>query len=212
MKKRHLIVVGIALILVIIVVANIISSKNVGEYKGYWCMYEESSNILLKLKDNHTKKDREKIEATIETFESVTSVSYMSKEQYAEDIGGDPNEMDIYATYFISLSTLDSIGTYIEELKKLDGVYEVEQHSAKTNVSLFNIKSWGEYTFTDSDEATTDQLEYGNYKVKKGVITFTPDEKGKQTKILYMKDGYLCGNAACTKIYAKSNSTCQPVE
>lgn len=211
MKKRQLIVVGIALIIAIVVAINIISSKNVGEYKGYWCMYEESSNILIQLEDDHTEKDRKAIEATIEEFDSVTSISYMSKEQYAEDIGGDPNEMDIYATYFISLSTLDSIGTYIEELKELEGVYEVQQHSAKTNVSLFNIKSWGKYSYTDSDEATTEQLEYGNYKVKKGVITFTPDEKGKQTKILYMKDGYLCGNASCTKIYAKSNSTCEAI-
>lgn len=212
MKKSQVIVVIVAIVIVIIVAANIISSKNVGEYKGYWCMYEESSNILIQLEDNHTQKDRENIESTIEGFESVTSVSYMSKEQYAEDIGGDPNEMDIYATYFVSLSTLDSIGTYIEELKELDGVYEVQQHSAKTNVSLFNIKSWGKYTFTDSDEATTDQLEYGSYKVKKGVITFTPDDETKQSKILYMKDGYLCGNASCTKIYAKSNSTCQATE
>jgi hypothetical protein len=103
---------------------------------------------------------------------------------------------------------MDSIGTYIEELKQMSGVETAEQNYAKSNMSLFNIKPWGKYTYTDSDEATTADLEHGKYKKKKGVITFTPKTENGKVKLLYIKDEYLCGDAACTQIYARSNSTC----
>ena len=41
----------------------------------------------------------------------------------------------------------------------------------------------------------------GKYKEKKGVITFKPNNKKEETKVLYIKDGHLCADAACKKVY-----------
>lgn len=212
MKKRQIIIAIIGLLIILLLVINVITTNNIREYQGYWCKYDESSTIVVLLKKDNKESDRTKIEAKAESFTNVNSITYYSREDYANDMGGDPDELDIYDTYVITLNTMDSIGTYIEELKAMSGVLSAEQSYAKSNVSLFNIQSWGKYTYTDSDEATTDQLEHGTYKNKKGVITFTPDDKKGEQKILYIKDGYLCGDAACTKIYAKSNSTCSGTE
>ena len=206
MKKKHIITVIIAAIVVIVLF--IVFSNNTKEYEGYWCKYNETSTIVVLLKENHKDSDRTKIETKIETFENVTSIEYISKEDYAAELGEDPNKIEIYDTYRISLNTMDSIGTYIEELQKMSGVLKAEQNYAKSNLSLFNIKAWGKYTYTDSDEATTADLEYGKYKMKKGVLTFTPESEKGETKLLYTKDGYLCGDVACTQIYSRSNSTC----
>lgn len=178
------------------------------EYKGYWCNYDETSTIVVLLKKDHKDKDRTKIELKIEEFENVESFSYYSREDYAEELGEDVENMDIYDTYVILFNSMDSIGTYIDELEKLDGVASAEQSNAKTNISLYNIGSWGNYTYTNSDEANEKDLEKGKYKIKKGVIIFTPENEEAKTKMLYTKDGHLCGNADCTEIYAKSNSTC----
>ena len=51
-------------------------------------------------------------------------------------------------------------------------------------------------------------LETGKYKIKKGVITFTPDSKDGQDKMLYIKDDHLCEDPDCTKIFAASNESC----
>lgn len=207
MKKREIIIVTIALVILAIVAISSFSNS-AKKYEGYWCKYNENSTIVVLLKRNHTEEDKNNIVKKIETFDSVTSYEFISREEYASDLGEDPNEIDIYDTYRISLDTMDSIGTYIEELNKMSGVETAEQNYAKSNMSLFNIKPWGKYTYTDSDEATTADLEHGKYKTKKGVITFTPKDKTKKVKLLYTKDDYLCGDAACTQIYARSNSTC----
>ena len=100
----------------------------------------------------------------------------------------------------------------VDELAELDGVFVALQSNAKTNISLYNIKKNGQYTFTDSDEALESDLVKGKYKIKTGVITFTPDMKDAKTKLLYIKDGHLCGDVECTQIYAKSDSTCKAIE
>ena len=176
-------------------------------YKGYWCNYDESSTIVILLSPNNKKEDREKIEAKIDEFENVRSSNYYSREDYAESIGN-INENDIFDAYVVFFDSNDHIGTYIEELSAMKGIESVEQGSAKNDLSIYNLKSFGKYTYTNSDEATESELETGKYKIKKGVITFTPDDKDGQTKILYTKDGQLCGDASCTKIYARSNATC----
>ncbi|HAB67258.1 MAG TPA: hypothetical protein DCE23_07815 [Firmicutes bacterium] len=177
------------------------------KYKGYWCNYNETASIVVLLEDNIKSSERTKIEEKIETFDNVASSNYYSKEDYNIEIGDASSDLDIYASYFILLNSMDSVGTYVEELKQLPGVKSANQTNAKTNVSLYNIKSWGKYTYTDSDESTENDLETGKFKIKKGVITFTPDKEG-QTKLLYIKDGLLCGDADCNKIFAKSTSTC----
>lgn len=207
MKKRQIIIVTIALIVVALIAISSLGNST-KKYEGYWCKYNETSTIVVLLKRNHTENDKKKIVEKIETFDNVTSYEFISREDYANDLGEDPNEIDIYDTYRISLATMDSIGTYIEELGKMSGVETAEQNYAKSDMSLFNIKPWGKYTYTDSDEATTADLEHGKYKSKKGVITFTPENKDGKVKLLYIKDNYLCGDAACTQIYARSNSTC----
>lgn len=212
MIKKEQIIIVVIVITILLITGIYFLTNNTKEYQGYWCKYNETSTIVVLLKENHKDSERKKIEEKIETFENVESVEYISREDYAADFGVDPSEIEIYDTYRISLNTLDSIGTYIEELQSLSGVLTAEQNYAKSNLSLFNIKSWGKYTFTDSDEATTSDLEYGKYKMKKGVLTFTPESDNGEVKLLYTKDGYLCGDAACTQIYSKSNSTCTSTE
>ncbi len=207
MKKKYIITGMIAIVILIILGVNFLTN-NSSKYQGYWCRYNETSTIVVLLNKNHKDSDRERISNKIETFENVDVVEYISREDYAEDFGLDPNEIDIYDTYRISLSTMDSIGTYIEELEKMSGVKSAEQNYAKSDLSLYNIKSWGKYTHADSDEITTSDLEYGKYKIKKGVITFTPESKKGKESMLYIKDDHLCGDAACKTIYTKSNSTC----
>ena len=90
----------------------------------------------------------------------------------------------------------------------MKGVLAVDQNYAKANLSLYNLKSWGKYTFTDSDEYRDEDLEKGTYRIKKGVITCTPSGEKKATNMLYIKDNHLCGDADCNEIYATSNDTC----
>ncbi len=177
-------------------------------YKGYWCKYDEISQIVVHLDDNYKSSHQTKIEAKIETFENVVSIVHYTKEDYAAQLGEDASNLDIYDSYVINLSSMDHIGTYIEDLEKMNGVHEAIQSRAKTNISLFNIQSWGKYTFTNSDEATESDLETGKFKEKKGVLTFTPKNGKGEQKLLYIKDDYLCGDANCNQIYARSNSTC----
>ncbi len=178
------------------------------EYKGYWCNYQETSSIVVLLDKDYKKKDKEKIEAKIEKFENLETSTFYSKEDYAAQLGEDADSLDIHEAYVINFSSMDSIGTYIEELEKLSGVASAEQRSAKTNISIYNIESFGKYSFTNSDEASSSDWEHGKYKIKKGIITFKPSDKESSEKMLYTKDGHLCGNAECSIIYAKSNATC----
>ena len=107
-------------------------NNNIKKYQGYWCKYNEISTIVVLLEKNNKESERNKIEAKIETFSNVTSVEFISREDYASDFGIDPDEIDIYDTYRISLNSLDSIGTYIEELSNLNGVLRAEQNYAKS--------------------------------------------------------------------------------
>lgn len=203
MNKKIIFLLGV--IIIILVALTIFKNINNKKYEGYWCNYEEKSSIVVLLERDHTSKQDEKILKQIEEFQNVISSSYYSREDYEEQLGTDP---DIYDTYVIIFSSLDSITTYIEELEKLPGVHSATQNTAKTNITLYNIKSHGEFTLTDSDEASENDLIEGKYKIKNGVITFTPNDKKLSKKMLYIKDNHLCGDANCTKIFAASNSTC----
>lgn len=196
-----------SLILVIICLCLLLTGCG-NKYKGYWCNYDETATIVVLLNRDNTEKEREIISNKIEEFQNVISNSYYSREDYAKELGSDIDNLDIYDTFVIQFESLDSIGTYIEELEKLNGVKSAEQSNAKTNISLYNIEDFGKYTYTNSDEATEADLEKGHYKIKNGVITFTPDDENAKTKLLYIKDDLLCGDANCTEIYASSNSSC----
>lgn len=182
------------------------------KYKGYWCTYDETATIVVLFEDDYKEKDKNAVTEKINTYDNVESSTFYTKEDYANQMGLDPNKMEIYETYIITFDSMEAIGTYVEELGKMSGVLKAEQSYAKNNISLYNIQSFGKYTFTDSDEAETSDLETGKYKEKNGVIIFTPDNKDAKTKMLYPKDNYLCGDAACNKIYAKSNATCTTEE
>ncbi len=177
-----------------------------GKYNGYWCNYEDTATIVVLYKDNITDAQKKKIEDTIDDFENIRNRTEYTKEDYAEQIGGDAE--DLHSAYVVTFNSHDYIGDYIEELKKLDGVLSTQQETAKTNISLYNLKSFGKYEYSDSDESTDKDLETGKYKIKKGVITFKPKDSSKATRLLYTKNGLLCGDADCTKIYAKSNNKC----
>ncbi|MBR6949132.1 MAG: hypothetical protein IKH54_02995 [Bacilli bacterium] len=197
MKKKLLlgILVGLCFIL-----------TGCGKYKGYWCNYEDTATIVVLYNDDITDEQKKKIEATIDDFENIRNRTEYTKDDYAAQIGGDVS--DLHNAYVVTFSSHDFIGDYVATLKKLDGVYNTEQEIAKTNISLYNLQSFGKYTFSDSDEAKEEDLETGKYKIKKGVITFKPKDSDKTTKLLYVKNGLLCGDADCTKIFAKSDSKC----
>ncbi len=182
------------------------------KYEGYWCNYDETATIVVLLKRDNTDENRKQIESKIESFENVESSNYYSREDYAAELGEDIDNLDINDTFVILFNSIDSIGTYVEELEALEGVASAEQSNAKTNIALYNLMGWGKYTFTNSDEAEEADLETGKYKLKKGVITFTPDKEDAKTRLLYTKDGLLCGDADCTEIFARSNKTCSSQE
>ncbi len=202
-KKFLLIIIIIGLLLIIC--TSIYRWQNNKKYQGYWCSYVEHSLIVVQLKDGHTDEDDKKLVEKIETFDNVISNSYQPKEGYEEELSNDP---DINDAYVVSFSSLDNIGTYIEELEKMPSVVQVTQQNAKVNMALYNLESSSKYTFKDSDEAEEKDIEKGKYKIKNGVITFTPDKKDAETKLLYIKDDHLCEDPDCTRIFASSNETC----
>lgn len=178
------------------------------KYKGYWCNYKELSTIVVQMEDNHTEAQVEAIQAKANEYDNVSSTNYITREDYAKEQGISIDDLDIHDTFVIYFTSMDSIGTYIEEIEKMKGVYSAEQNYAKANISLYNLKSWGKYEFTDSDESTEEDLEKGSYKIKNGVITFTPKDSKTTTKLLYIKDNHLCGDPDCNEIYAESTETC----
>ena len=176
-------------------------------YVGYWCNYEETSNIEIQIEKDITEAQREKIENTFNKYENLKKVDNISREEFARDLGVDVESIDIYEAYVLTFDSNDSIGTYIDELSELPGIHEANQYSAKTILSLYNIQKHKKYTYTDSDEPNQSDVETGTYKIKKGVITFTNSDKSN-TRMLYIKNGHLCGDAECNKIYALSDENC----
>jgi len=195
-------------ILALLIILPIILTGCGNKYKGYWCNYKELSTIVVQLKDDHTDADVEAIQKKAATYDNVSSTNYITREDYAKEQGISIDDLDIHDTFVIYFSSMDSIGTYIDEIEELDGILEVDQNYAKANISLYNLKSWGKYTFTDSDESNEEDLEKGTYRIKDGVITFTPSDSKTSTKLLYIKDNHLCGDPDCNEIYAESTDTC----
>ena len=170
------------------------------DYYGYWCKYDETATIVILLEDNITEAQKSAIEAKINGFDNIVSSNYYSKEHYGVE--------DIYANYVVSFSSFDSISTYVDELNKMGGVNEAKQVNAKQNISLYNLEKGGKYTFTNSDEAKEEDIIEGKWKYKRGVIIFTPSSINADDILLYTKDGHLCSDADCTKIYFKSDKSC----
>ncbi len=193
---------------IVLILMTILLTGCNDEYKGYWCTYDETATIVVLFKDGYKDADRQAVENKVASYDNVESSTFYTKDDYASQMGLDPNTMDIHETYIVTFNSMEAIGTYVEQLNKMNGVLKAEQSYAKNNIALYNIQGFGKYTFTNSDEAKEEDLETGKYKEKNGVIIFTPDNKDLQQKMLYPKDDYLCGDAACNKIYAKSNSTC----
>ncbi len=193
-------------ILIILVIALALTGcgKN---YVGYWCNYEETSNIEIQLEHDITEAQKENIENVFNKYENLKKVDNITREEFARNLGVDPTNIDIYEAYVLTFDSNDSIGTYIEELSAIAGVHQANQYSAKTVMSLYNIQKHKKYTFTDSDEPNNEDIETGKYKIKKGVITFTNKDKTK-TRMLYIKNDHLCGDAECNKIYASSDENC----
>jgi len=182
------------------------------KYQGYWCNYEESATIVMILSDNVSDTEKSAIETEASEYTNLRSITFYSKEDYATEIGGNAEELDVHPAYVLSFSSNDSIGDYIESLSSFSGVSSVTQESAKTNMTIYYLGKKSKYTYTDSDEASEEDLESGTYKIKDGVITFTPSDSKETTKLLYIKNNLLCKDADCTKIYAKTNSKCEVEE
>lgn len=198
-KLRVLFLIGLVFIL---------SGCN-NKYLGYYCHYEETSTIVVLLERDIDEKDLEKIEEKINSFDNIEMLNYYSVEDYAKELGGNAADLDIYATFVVLFHSMDNIGTYIQELSEMNGVKSATQSNAKSNVSLYNLKKNKTYTFADSDEATENDLVKGKYKIKKGAIVFTPEDKDKDASMLYIKDGHLCGDVECNTIYFESDGTCK---
>lgn len=180
------------------------------EYLGYWCKYKETATIVVLLKDDYTQKQKTTIEDKIKSYSDIEAISTFSKEEYANQIGEDANEMDIHDAIVATFSSMNAIGTYIEEIKKMDGVLGTEQSYAKNNINLYNLKKHGKYTYADSDEALKEDIINGKYKEKNGVLTFKPEGKNKKEILLYYRDGILCEDAACSKLFFRSDKNCKP--
>lgn len=198
-------------IIILLITVILLSGCN-NKYQGYWCRYEETATIVVLLENDNTSTQRKNIEEIAGNYENLDSINYYSREDYANELGQDVENMDIYDTYVLTFNTMDSIGTYIEELKEVSGVKEATQSNAKSNISLYNIQKKSKYEFTDSDEAKEEDIIKGKYKIKNGVITFTPNDKTKSTTLLYIKDEHLCEDADCNKIFAKSDETCSSLK
>lgn len=179
------------------------------KFLGYYCHYEETSTIVVLLNRDIDANKKDKIEEKINSFDNLETVNYYSREDYATTIGGNAQDLDIYDTFVVLFHSMDSIGTYIKELEAMSGVKSATQSNAKSNMALYNLKKNKTYTFTDSDEATEQDLVKGKYKIKKGAIVFTPEDKEKDASILYIKNGYLCGDAECNVIFFESDGTCK---
>ena len=185
-----------------------LSSCGTKKYEGYWCNYDETATIVVLLKNDNTEQDRNNLEKTFNGYLNLSSFNYYSREDYMAELGEDGEDIDIYATYVVQFNSMDSIGTYIEDLNKMSGVYEAKQSNAKSNIALYNIKKGHKYEFTNSDEATESDTIKGKYKIKNGVITFTPDDKEHKTTMLYIKNNHLCEDAECNRIFAASDQNC----
>ena len=190
--------------LLLIVICLTACGKN---YVGYWCNYQETATIVILLEDNITPAQKANIEKSVNKYENLTSLNFISKDEYARQLGKDAKDLDIYANYFLTFDSLDSIGTYVEEIGKMPGVHEAKQGTAKSNIKIYNIEKKKKYSYTDSDEPNEQDIEHGKYKIKKGVITFT-SEDGKTSRMLYIKNDHLCEDAECNRIFAPSNETC----
>lgn len=183
------------------------------EFEGYWCNYNETSTIIVLLEVNNTEAQRFDITNTIYTFDNLAEdPKYYTREQYAQDMGESIDDIDIYDTYVISFNSNDSINQYVEKLSKMPGVKEAKQSYSKTNMSLYHIGKNKKYTYTNSDEAKDEEKIKGKYQMKNGVITFKPNKKEDKTDMLYIKDGFLCKDAACNEIFTKTDSSCKSLK
>lgn len=199
---------GMGLVLVIICI--LLSACGEKEFVGHWCRYDETSIITVMLDDNLSEADAAKIKEKLAEYGDINNFATYTKEDYARLINANVEEMEIYATYVVSYPSNDYIGTLVNELNGMSGVHEAVQASAKNNLLLYELKKDGTYSFTNSDEATKDDYIKGKYKLKNGVITFTDSDS--KTSLLYTKNGYLCIDADCNKIFFKSNENCEALK
>ena len=109
------------------------------KYKGYWCNYVELSTIVVQLEDDHTDAQVSAIEQKAADYDNVSSTNYITREDYAKEQGISIDDLDIHDTYVIYFTSMDSIGTYIEELEAMKGVLSAEQNYAKAKISLYNL-------------------------------------------------------------------------
>ena len=201
----------VILLALLVVLGVVLYRQNQPKYEGYWCSYQEKATIVVMLKNGYTAAQKQSIEDKISKYEDVQATGFFSKEEYADEIGVSPDEIELYDAIVVSFTSMDAIGTYVEELTKLDGVEKAEQSYAKAGVELYNIQKWGKYSFADSDEALEEDIIEGKYKEKKGVITFKPNDSKKETKVLYVKDNHLCADPSCKKVYFESDETCSSI-
>lgn len=193
MKKSLMIIVSLLFVVLLSGCGN--------KYEGYWCRYTETATIVILLEDDMSEAQNEELIKTITSYDNLQAYTYYDKTVF------DESGEDIYNSYFVSFNSTDGVTTYIEQLVKLPGVLDVTQNSAKTDFELYHLDKKNKYTFSNSDEALEEDIIKGKYKIKKGVITFTPNDSDN-TSMLYIKDDHLCGDSQCTVIYAKSNETC----
>ena len=176
------------------------------KYVGYWCKYNETATIVVLLNDDITEEQKNNIEETAKNYENISGVNYYSKDDYKEV--ADIKDNDIFASFVFTFNSFDSVTTYVEEFKKMPGVKEATQSNAKNNMSLYELKSNGKYSYSNSDEALKKDIEKGKYKIEKGIIRFTPDKDGSDTHLLYTKNNRLCEDTDCNKIYSKGKENC----
>lgn len=196
MKKLKLLFILICLIF--------LSGCDKKDYIGYWCSYEETGTIIVLLDQNITEKEKNNLEDIINTYEDMTTYDFISKENLAQDNNSDISS--IYDTYFIYFNSTETIDEALLTIQSTKGVFSATKENIKSNIAFYNLDKNKKFTYKDNIDNEDGIKISGKYKVKDNKITFKSAEKVND---LYIKDGFICGDENCDKIFTKTNELCE---
>lgn len=195
MKKLKLIMMCSILLVLITGCGN--------KYKGYWCNYDEAGTIIVELKTNNSKSDRNTIEKVINNFNDLASFDFLPKDSFTDTDNGEA--FDTYLIYFNDTSILDE---HVITLKKLKGVKDVEKNYIKNNVKLYEFVDNKNYKYQDGLGVEDNLKVKGKYKIGEEVIKLeSPANKSE----LIIKDKYLCADKDCNTIFTKTDKNCDKI-
>ena len=174
------------------------------QYVGYWCNFEEKETIRIEMKENYSTSNKKKIEKLIGNFAGLVSYDFIPGSEFSDSADGDAAD-----TFLIYFDSYDLIDEYVITIDGLNGVDEVYKDSIKTNVSLYEFVNGRKFKLQDALGIDEDLKVSGTYKIKDDTIEVNRSTK---TDVLYIKNGYLCGDSGCNMIYSKTDNMCNSIE